>query len=221
MMALQKKENTTIPLLRQQLAETEKAIANMLNAIQQGVLTSSTKARLEELEETKSKLEVAIIQEEMQKPTLTREFVTFFIHRFRNTDITDREQRQRLIDSFINAIYLYDDKIVLTFNYKDESKTITLKDIEQAFGSDLEALGVPDAQPPPAHGVCGGRVCFMAAGPRCARSAQPSPSASASSCLMLSSRWLGVCSGSKRKRTLPWRSTKNLVKFHLMSGLSL
>ncbi|MDL2218983.1 recombinase family protein [Ruminococcaceae bacterium OttesenSCG-928-O06] len=142
-MDLQKKENTTIPLLRQQLAEAEKAIANMLNAIQQGVLTSSTKTRLEELEQTKSELEVAIIQEEIQKPTLTREFVTFFIQRFRNTDVTDREQRQRLIDSFINAIYLYDDKVVLTFNYKEESKTITLKDVEQAFGSDLEALGVP------------------------------------------------------------------------------
>ena len=146
-MDLQKKENTAIPLLRQQLAETEKAITNMLNAIHQGVLTASTKSRLEELEETKSKLEVAIIQEELQKPTLTREFVTFFIHRFRNTDVTDREQRQRLIDSFINAIYLYDDKIVLTFNYKDESKTITLNDVKEVFGSDLEAQGVPHSVP--------------------------------------------------------------------------
>ena len=59
--------------------------------------------------------------------------------------VTDREQRQRLIDSFINAIYLYDDKVVLTFNYKDVSKTITLKDVEQAFGSDLEALGYQKA----------------------------------------------------------------------------
>jgi len=34
-------------------------------------------------------------------------------------DITQLEQRQRLIDTFVNAVYLYDDKIVLTFNYKD------------------------------------------------------------------------------------------------------
>ena len=115
----------------------------MLNAIQQGVLTFSTKERLEELEGTKSKLEVSILQEEMQKPTLTREFVTFYIHRFRNTDVADNKQRQRLIDSFINAIYLYDDKVVLTFNYKEERKTITLKDVHEVFGSDLEASGVP------------------------------------------------------------------------------
>ena len=30
-----------------------------------------------------------------------------------------------LIDAFVNAIYLYDDKLVLTFNYKDGTRTIT------------------------------------------------------------------------------------------------
>ncbi|MDD7521044.1 MAG: hypothetical protein PUK26_03055, partial [Lachnoclostridium sp.] len=44
----------------------------------------------------------------------------------------------RLIDSFVNAVYLYEDKIILTFNYKDGSKTITLADVE---GSDLSSFG--------------------------------------------------------------------------------
>ena len=56
---------------------------------------------------------------------LTREQIAFFIYRFRKFDVTKREQRQRLIDSFVNAVYLYEDKIILTFNYKDGSKTIT------------------------------------------------------------------------------------------------
>ena len=34
--------------------------------------------------------------------------------------------------------YLYEDKIILTFNYKDGSKTITLEEVE---GSDLSVLG--------------------------------------------------------------------------------
>lgn len=55
-------------------------------------------------------------------------------------DVTKREQRQRLIDSFVNAVYLYEDKIILTFNYKDGSKTITLAEVE---GSDLSVLGAP------------------------------------------------------------------------------
>ena len=132
LMELQKKESTDLPLLKKQLAETEKGINNMLNAIQAGIFTPSTKQRLDELEETKSQLEVSILQEEMHKPLL--------IYRFRKFDVTKREQRQRLIDSFVNAVYLYEDKIILTFNYKDGSKTITLADVE---GSDLSSFGAP------------------------------------------------------------------------------
>ena len=126
------------PVLRLRLYATQSH--NMLNAIQAGIFTPSTKQRLDELEETKSQLEVSILQEEMHKPLLTREQIAFFIYRFRKFDVTKREQRQRLIDSFVNAVYLYEDKIILTFNYKDGSKTITLAKVE---GSDLSVLGAP------------------------------------------------------------------------------
>ena len=79
----------------------------------------------------------------MHKPLLTREQIAFFIYRFRKFDVTKREQRQRLIDSFVNAVYLYEDKIILTFNYKDGSKTITLADVE---GSDLSSFGAVIAE---------------------------------------------------------------------------
>ena len=138
---LQKRENVTLPLLRKQLAEAERGIENMLNAIQQGVLTSSTKKRLDDLEAAKSDLEIKIIQEEMEKPLLTKEHIMFWLHKFRGIDATKKEQRQRLIDIFVNAVYLYDDKIILTFNYKDDAKTITMAEIEEIFGSDLVAGG--------------------------------------------------------------------------------
>ena len=128
---LQSQENTTLPLLRKQLAETERSIDNMLNAIQQGILTSSTKKRLDDLESAKSDLEIRILQEEIQKPLLTREHIIYWLQKFRGIDIADRDQRQRLVDTFVNAIYLYDDKIVFTFNYKDEAKTITMAEIER------------------------------------------------------------------------------------------
>lgn len=137
---LQSRESTAMPLLKKQLAETERSIDNMLNAIQQGILTSATKQRLEQLEETKSQLEVSILQEEMQKPLLTREQILFWLFRFRGIDITNQDQRQKLIDCFVNAVYLYEDKVILTFNYKDGSKTVSLDDI---IGSDLDAGGAP------------------------------------------------------------------------------
>ena len=137
---VQARENTSLPILKEQLAQTEQGIQNLLNAIQQGIFTPSTKQRLEELEETKERLTVSILQEELQKPRLTKEQVLFFLHRFRAIDTTKQEQRQRLIDSFVNAVYVYDDKIILTFNYQDGTETITLDDIN---GSDLGAGAPP------------------------------------------------------------------------------
>ena len=134
-------------MLTRQHEETVRAIDNMLNAIQQGVLTSSTKQRLDELEETKSNLEISILQEQMQKPLLTREQLTFWICRFRKTDVTKRDQQQRLIDIFVNAIYVFDDHAVITFNYKDGTKTISLKEVEAAgVGSSLSGRGAPSSE---------------------------------------------------------------------------
>ena len=124
--------NTMLPILRQQYAETERAINNFLNAIQQGIITESTKQRMEELEQLKSELSV------------TKEQILFWFHRLRKMDIHTIAHRRRLIDSFINSIYLFDDRMVITFNYKDGSKTITFEEIESTMkGSDLTAFGAP------------------------------------------------------------------------------
>lgn len=137
---VQEQENTSLPVLKTQLAEAEQGIENVLNAIQQGIFTPSTKQRLEELEATKERLTVSILQEELQKPRLTEEQVLFWLKRFRAIDITKREHRQRLVDSFVNAVYVFDDKIVLTFNYKDSTETISFDDIQ---GSDLNGSTPP------------------------------------------------------------------------------
>ena len=46
----QEKESTLVPLYQRELAEVEKSIANLLSAIEQGIITSATKNRMAELE---------------------------------------------------------------------------------------------------------------------------------------------------------------------------
>ena len=51
-----------------------------------------------------------------------------------------------LIDTFVNAVFLYDDKLLLTFNFKDGTRTITFSDVQTATtesGSDLDCLAAP------------------------------------------------------------------------------
>ena len=137
-------ENTALPLLRKQYTQVQKSIDNLLNAMEQGIITPSTKERLEALEQQKNELSVQIIKEEAARPTITKEEILFWFHRFRKLDTDKIEHRRRLIDSFINAIYLYDDKIAFIFNYKDGAETITFDELnDSALSSDLSAFGGP------------------------------------------------------------------------------
>ena len=115
-MELQDRENTNLPLYEKQLRDAESGIQNMLNAIQAGILTSSTKERLEQLEETKRELETRIAEEKLAKPKIKEEFIRFWLLRFRKLDMSLKDQRQALVDTFINSIYLYDDKVLITFS---------------------------------------------------------------------------------------------------------
>ena len=72
--------------------------------------------------------------------------MTFWLHKFRQLDMTQEKHRQMLIDTFVNAIFVYDDKLLLTFNFKDGQRTITLADTESIAdesGSNLVCSGVP------------------------------------------------------------------------------
>ena len=137
---IRSRESTELPLLQQQLSEVEKAANNILNAIQQGVLNEFTKTRLDELTERKSQLETAILQEKITKPTMTKEQIHFWIYGFKKLDGNIYENRKRIIDIFVNAVYVYDGELKITFNYKDGVKHLNLREFE---GSSLERFGAP------------------------------------------------------------------------------
>ena len=64
--------------IRECTAYAEKnGITNMLNAIQMGTLTSSTKERLEALEDQRKELQARIAEERLAKPKMKEEFVRF------------------------------------------------------------------------------------------------------------------------------------------------
>ena len=108
-MELQGKDNTVLPLLQKQYAEAQRGIDNMLNAMQQGIITPSTKERLENLEKQKNEIAAQIVKEELAKPTLTKEKILFWFDRFRRLNTKRLDHKRRLIDSFVNSVYLYID----------------------------------------------------------------------------------------------------------------
>ena len=147
LMRLQDEESSDLPLFEKQLQETETAIDNIVTAVMNGMASKALQQKLTQLEEAKEELLVRIEEEKLEKPKISAEFMTFWLHRFRKLDVTKESHRQMLIDTFVNAVYVYDDKLLLTFNFKDGTRTVTRNDVKTAIdksGSDLDCLAAPE-----------------------------------------------------------------------------
>ena len=127
-MDVQNQENTTIPLLEKQLREVNKKLDNLMKAIEDGLYTRTTKERLEALEIQKDELTAKIADEKLKKPSFNEDFIRFWLMKFRKFDISQKKQRKARIEIFVNAIFLYDDRMLITFNYKDGTQTVRFED---------------------------------------------------------------------------------------------
>lgn len=66
--------------------------------------------------------------------TVDENKLRFYLEQFKGIDSTKLVNRRKLINTFVNPIYLYDDKLDLILNYQDGTETISLSGVE-AFDS--------------------------------------------------------------------------------------
>ena len=41
----------------------------------------------------------------------------------------DTEHQRQIIDTFVNSVYVFDDRVVLNFNFTDDAKTVTREEV--------------------------------------------------------------------------------------------
>ena len=131
---LQYEENTLLPRLESQLAERTKEIDNIVTAIQKGVASDALLQRLNELEENKRALEDEIKKEQAERPLFTKDQFRMALYNFRKIDTTTKEGKAKLIDTFIDRIYLYDDHIKIIYNINGKDEEISLDELESSKG---------------------------------------------------------------------------------------
>ena len=140
----QSQENTCLPVLKEQLRDIKKRLSNLLEAIEQGILTPTTKQRLDELETRRDALKASILEEELQRPALSREQILFWFERFRQGDVNSPAYQRQIIDNFVNSVYVFEDRVVLNFNFKENAKTVPLREV---LGSSADGNGPPKQNP--------------------------------------------------------------------------
>ena len=128
-------DNSLLISLQDRLKNVERSIGNLMNAIEQGIITDSTKSRLMDLEAEKSDLRSQIAVEEISKPVIEKERIIFWLLSFKNGNISDAQYRARIINMLVNRIDVYDfdgggKKIKIIYNITGENtSTVTSSDI--------------------------------------------------------------------------------------------
>ncbi|MBQ8207359.1 MAG: recombinase family protein [Clostridia bacterium] len=103
-------------ILKESLSDVKKSIKNIVSAIEQGIFTSSTKARLDELEAEQKDLtaKLAVMNNESFK--VTREQIVAYFESYKDGNIEDIDFQRMLFDTFVTKIFLFDDHVKIIFD---------------------------------------------------------------------------------------------------------
>lgn len=147
--------NNEIKRLASEKIRIQKEIDNAVNLLISGVSKDVVKTLdkkivehtrlLNDIDAHKTKLELE------RGLMLTKEDIQTFIAIFIKGDTKDKSYQKRIIDNLLNAVYIFDDKVVIYFNLNNEKETtfITKEDTEMIVkeqvvkSSNSNALGSP------------------------------------------------------------------------------
>ena len=149
-MALQAEEMKTSPLsaMEAEYEEAKKKIDNVNRAIAAGIWNASTSAMLKELEDDAETLRVSCeTLRYSQAQLMDRDRVIFFLRQFTKGDRSDPLLRRHIIETFVNAVYVFDDHLKLVINNCENNERFPLEDIPDEC-SDNDTSGVPNVLHP-------------------------------------------------------------------------
>ncbi|MBR6316155.1 MAG: recombinase family protein [Lachnospiraceae bacterium] len=136
-----------IAVIEKQIAEIDKKIQNLTRAIESLTDASPITGRINELSQQKDELLAALVQKNIEAGiSFTKEHIVYFLQKCRDMDADDADVRKKLIETFINSVYIYEDRIMIAFNYSGDRNTLTLEEIKKAatceeFASDHLSRG--------------------------------------------------------------------------------
>ncbi len=117
-------KSNELKLLENDLKTAEKALKGILSAIEQGVVTKTTKDRLLTLEAQKDSLTDKIAVEKAREiKTLEFNTVRAFLNYFARKKYESGQEKNEFFNSFINRVVLFDDYIYIFYNTDGDNPT--------------------------------------------------------------------------------------------------
>lgn len=114
-----------IESMEDELVASKRASANLMRALEAGIITETTRARLQELETEQSQLTAKIRAAKAEIVNVDRDDLVASLEMFRSGDIYDKDFTAELFRTFLVAVYLYDDnRLRIVFNFTGNHKTV-------------------------------------------------------------------------------------------------
>ena len=130
-------DKSVMNALQDELKDVEKRLKNILDLMEQGIATATTKDRLLELENRKEDLIKQIAVESTKRPFLTKERIMYWLESFKNGNVDDLAFKRRVIDTLVNSVYVYDinngkgRRFMFTWNLSEHrTSTVDVSDID-------------------------------------------------------------------------------------------
>ena len=106
-----------VKMLEKQLVQVNKSLSNIMVAIENGIITDTTKERLQELETTKRELQERLIMERMREEVrIERGQVEKYLKN------GAKETPQMMLDLLVEKVFVHNDKIELVLKYTSTPK---------------------------------------------------------------------------------------------------
>lgn len=144
--------------LERGVERVERELNNLVDALAGAPKAAHARiyAKMKELETQKADMEIDISKLRIASGIrYTEQEVLAWLTQFCKGDLFDLDFRRRIIDTFINAVYLYDDRIVIFYNIKG-GKQVSYMELAEAMediestddspgnGSDLNSFAPPN-----------------------------------------------------------------------------
>lgn len=145
----------SIKRIQAAIDETEKAIENLWNALEQGQSVQKITERINMREAEKRELQKQLAMEQRKKIGFDYLHILAYLDYIRSLSNQDTVKKKALINIFVNSIYLYDDYYTIVLNGGNTSLTIEnipFRSIEKRFktgvsGTFCSSSVVPSAPP--------------------------------------------------------------------------
>ena len=129
-------DSSAIKRIKAAIQGADAAIENLWKALERGQAVDMITERIEKRKREKDELQGQLAIEIGKQVTFTAPQIKAFLYSLKRGDVNDENNRRGIVNIFLRAIYLYDDRMTLILNGGDRPITIDdilLDEIEEHF----------------------------------------------------------------------------------------